>query len=119
MVSGSQRLSSKGIYFFVNYIYNFNVFTGFSVKTPNGGNHTVAKSEIADVFSRPARALVLNMKQFNGQYGCCYCEDKGVPRSTSALHRNFPKSQQNTSEYHLQCKSCPSNKTICKLSFLF
>ena len=41
MVSGSQRLSSKGIYFFVNYIYNFNVFTGFSVKTPNGGNHTV------------------------------------------------------------------------------
>ena len=27
----------------------------------------------------PAKALVLNMKQFNGFYGCCKCDQKGVP----------------------------------------
>ena len=31
----------------------------------------------------PARASVLNMKQFNGKYGCSQCEDEGQPRASS------------------------------------
>ena len=27
----------------------------------------------------PARAIVRNVKQFNGQYGCDWCEFEGVP----------------------------------------
>ncbi|KAH6936128.1 hypothetical protein HPB50_013553 [Hyalomma asiaticum] len=31
----------------------------------------------------PARAAVLNMKQFNGYYGCSFCHHKGVYLSGS------------------------------------
>ena len=55
------------------------------MKTPDGGNHTVKERLLMCSVDLPARALVLNMKQFNGRYGCCYCEDKGVLRSTSAV----------------------------------
>ena len=27
----------------------------------------------------PARSLVLNMKQYNGRYGCSFCYDEGKP----------------------------------------
>ena len=40
----------------------------------------------------PARAISLNMKQFNGKHACCYCEDPGVPRTTSHLQRDWPYS---------------------------
>ena len=36
----------------------------------------------------PARALVLNMKHFNGQCGCCYCEDQEKTSPTNRLHRS-------------------------------
>ena len=49
------------IYFFVNYIYHFNIFTGFSVKTPDGGNHTVKERLLMCSVDIPARALVLNI----------------------------------------------------------
>ena len=29
-------------------------------------------------FDLPARALVLDMKQFNGKYACVYCEDDSL-----------------------------------------
>lgn len=48
----------------------------------------------------PARAVVLNMKQFNGEYGCCYCEDAGVARSSSHLHRNWPLVTTSTPRTH-------------------
>ena len=38
----------------------------------------------------PAKATVLNTKQFNGQHGCTHCEDEGVTRTTTHLHRNWP-----------------------------
>ena len=37
-----------------------------------------------------ARASMLNMKQYNGKYGCSQCEDEGQPRSSSHLVRNWP-----------------------------
>ena len=38
----------------------------------------------------PAKAVTVNMKQFNGEYGCLHCEHKGVPRPSCHLHRNWP-----------------------------
>ena len=38
----------------------------------------------------PARAIVLCQKQFNGEYGCCYCEDSGRPREKMAQVRDWP-----------------------------
>lgn len=43
----------------------------------------------------PARAIVTNMKQWNGLHGCLYCEDQGVILGTDHLHRFWP--QQNSS----------------------
>ena len=40
----------------------------------------------------PARAGILNMKQYNGRHGCIQCEDEGVPRPASHLQRNWPYS---------------------------
>ena len=48
----------------------------------------------------PARASVMNMKQFNGKHGCAYCEDEGVPRPTSHLHRNWPYSTTSIPRTH-------------------
>ena len=48
----------------------------------------------------PAKALLLNMKQYNGQHGCSYCEDEGVPRPTTHLHRNWPYSESSTLRTH-------------------
>ncbi len=48
----------------------------------------------------PAKAIVLNMKQFNGRYACIHCEDEGVPRPSSHLHRNWPYSSNSTPRTH-------------------
>jgi len=40
----------------------------------------------------PARAAVLNAVQFNGYYGCCYCEQPGVtcPTERGGHVHTFP-----------------------------
>ena len=48
----------------------------------------------------PAKAIVLNSKQFNGLYGCTYCEDEGVTRANTHLHRDWPYSQHCTARTH-------------------
>ena len=43
----------------------------------------------------PARAMLMNMKQFNGVCGCLYCENEGTIIGSDHLHRYWP--QQNFS----------------------
>ena len=38
----------------------------------------------------PARAAVLNQKQFNGDRACCFCEDSGRPRTGLPQVRDWP-----------------------------
>ena len=70
------------------------------MRTPDGLNHVVKARLLLSSVDLPARAVVLNMKQFNGEFGCCYCEDRGVPRPTSALHRNWPYLADSTARTH-------------------
>ena len=63
--------------------------SGFSVKTA-GVDCIVMARLLLCLVDLPARALVLILKQFNGEYGYCYCKDKGVTRPTSSLHQNWP-----------------------------
>ena len=37
-----------------------------------------------------ARASIVNMKNFNGQYGCLYCLSPGKTTATDHLHRFWP-----------------------------
>ena len=38
----------------------------------------------------PARAMLLNMKQWNGTNGCLYCEEAGTTIGNDHLHRYWP-----------------------------
>lgn len=38
----------------------------------------------------PARARIVNMKQFNGAYECLYCENPGTTAPRKPLHRFWP-----------------------------
>ena len=38
----------------------------------------------------PARAMVLNMRQFNGAHGCHLCEDEGKTEDGKPLFRWWP-----------------------------
>ena len=38
----------------------------------------------------PARAMITNMKQWNGANGCLYCEEEGTTIGCDHLHRYWP-----------------------------
>ncbi len=50
---------------------------GVDVKTP-AGVKVVRVKLLCAIFDKPAKASATNMKQFNGEYGCTYCTDKGT-----------------------------------------
>ena len=56
---------------------------GLTVMLPNGHTDFKAKLVLA-VFDLPAKASVLNCKQFNGKFGCCVCYHPGLRLSTGA-----------------------------------
>jgi len=59
------------------------------VKTSTG--RLLVKAELIAVSTDlPARAMVLNMKQFNGKYGCSMCFDEGACPPGKPLLRFYP-----------------------------
>ena len=64
---------------------------GVSVSTPDGIG--IARGVLLECsVDLPARAMVLQMKQFNGAFGCCYCEVEGETEAGNPLHRFWPSS---------------------------
>ena len=51
--------------------------TGITFPTSKGMKTLKAKL-LVGVFDQPAKAMVLNVVQYNGHYGCPYCLDKGT-----------------------------------------
>lgn len=49
---------------------------GIDVQT-SSGTKTVRAMLLLSVFDLPAKSAAVNMKQFNGKYGCLYCEHPG------------------------------------------
>ena len=49
---------------------------GTEVET-TGGKKTIRTKLILSVFDLPAKCTAVNMKQFNGRYGCLYCNHPG------------------------------------------
>ena len=41
-------------------------------------------------FNLPARAIFVNMKQWNGAFGCIYCTEEGYTAPGDHLHRYWP-----------------------------
>lgn len=74
-------------------------FSGFAVDSPCGPVTAKARLLMCTL-DLPAKAIVLNMKQYNGQHGCTYCEDEGVARASTHLHRNWPYSTSSSARTH-------------------
>ena len=58
---------------------------GIPISTPDGPKCLKAKL-LCCVFDLPARAMALNMHQWNGRYGCTYCLDKGKQVSHARIY---------------------------------
>ena len=53
------------------------VWTGFKVQLFSGEEIVSYVSVIACTCDLPARAIMMNMVQYNGFYGCSHCMQKG------------------------------------------
>ena len=62
---------------------------GIEITTPSGRKQLQALL-LTCLVDLPARALVLNMKQYNGKRGCSMCEDEGQTSGRSHFHRFWP-----------------------------
>ena len=74
-------------------------FLGIKVTIPNGPTTARARLLMCSV-DLPEKAIILNTKQFNRKYGCPYCEDEGVARAATHLHRNWPYSSSSSARTH-------------------
>lgn len=81
-----------------NVLLHYLYFIGITVHTPSGIATCRVMLLMASV-DLPARAILMNMKQFNGEYSCLYCEDPGSTIPRNHLHRFWP----NTSQEHVSC----------------
>lgn len=73
------------------YLYVVRCFV--EVQSPAGPN--VARAILINCsVDLPAKAILTNMKQWNGKYGCVYCEEEGtigddhLPRTHVSLLKN-------------------------------
>lgn len=63
-------------------------FLGLHIKTASGCI-TIRTTLLMCSVDLPARSLCANMKQYNGQYGCIYCENPGTPRLSCPSVRDW------------------------------
>ena len=63
--------------------------SGITVETPAGS--MVARGILLHCsVDLPARAMICNMKQWNGAHGCLYCTEQGTTVGGDHLHRYWP-----------------------------
>ena len=86
--------------------------TGLTTQTVEGEKVVMGKL-LVGVFDLPAKASAANMKQYNGEYGCTYCTDKGVliARNTriyppSAPHRKRTSLQMDQWVVEAESQGC-------------
>ena len=81
--------------------------TGIQFQTSEGIKILKAKL-LVGVFDQPAKAMVLNVVQFNGYYGCPYCLDKGVHKSHRHLYLptepHIPRIQHDIDQWALEAE---------------
>lgn len=63
--------------------------SGLTVTTPSG-DQIIRATLLLSSADLPAKALMTNMKQYNGEQGCSVCEDTGKTVGVGGLHRVWP-----------------------------
>ena len=92
--------------------------SGIQVCTSDGNFTSCAIAMLCSA-DMPARALISNMKAFNGSHACSTCEDEGTTVPGNKLHRIWPFSDSNALRIQDRvllsyCYFC-TTWTICKL----
>ena len=88
-VKGTNESSMKYVCYIYCVVLIFTYFTGIEVEMPIGVMHSRAILLLGSM-DLPARAIVANMKHFNGKYGCLYCLNAGQTAPGNHLHRFWP-----------------------------
>ena len=81
---------------------------GITVQTPVGTleARVILLNSSVDL---PARAMVTNMKQWNGINGCLYCEDKGTTVGGDHLHRYWAAKDSCVERSHTSFLRCATD----------
>lgn len=87
LIDLANELYHKGAYHTISCVSYF--ILGIEVVS-SGHVVTVKAAIVALTCDLPARASVLNMKQFNGRNGCNFCEDEGKTADNNPLFRWWP-----------------------------
>ena len=77
---------------------------GIEAHTPAGVKQIKAVL-LTGIFDLPGKAAVLNMKQFNGQFGCLYCTDPGEMQMASRI---YPPDAPHCSRTEQSIQECAS-----------
>ena len=86
LLDSVNELYTKGKHFLGIYIFLFWHFSqGVEIR-----GRKVRVALVAASCDLPARALILNMRQFNGRHGCHLCEDEGQTAEGKPLFRWWP-----------------------------
>lgn len=74
------------------YYNNITLYIGVQVHPPDTEAFQMTVHVVGCTCDLPARAMVQNFIQFNGQYGCCYCKQPGttVPTEKGGHVHTFP-----------------------------
>ena len=81
-------LESHSFYTY-SVIHVLYIYIGVQVVSPDGVTHNSRAMLLLSSCDLPAKALVSNMKAYNGKYGCATCKDMGAG-SSNPLHRIWP-----------------------------
>ena len=114
LVSELNELFEKGLsrYFqIIMQLIFYIIVVGVNVTTPDG-LFTCHVALLLCSVDLPARAIVGNMKQFNGKCGCIYCEDTGRTRPGSYLARDWPYTEHPIERTSQSIRSNVKDNTI-------
>ncbi len=81
---------------------------GISISTPAGPKCLRAKL-LCCVFDLPARAMALNLSQWNGRYGCTHCVDEGTQVSHVRLYLPGDTHSARSEKHTLECARSASS----------
>jgi len=66
------------------------IFIGFDIADEHGSLIRAHVSMVLASMDLPAKAITVNMKQYNGKASCTYCLDPGETMAGNRLHRFWP-----------------------------
>lgn len=91
LIESANKLYHNGMYFTVLMLYMYVSHITIGIEVCISSCKRIIKAAIVIMScDLPARALVLNMRQFNGRNGCHLCEDTGATSDHNRLFRWWP-----------------------------